>query len=126
MNMNITDLFAQLPALPSGALETWVLCALALLPAFALARKFFNRKSGDPQPPGHVTHVELNAVSKDLRRELDRLRDRIDARFLGVSEKVEQLRTELLAAEERRAEALHDRLNDLEAGLARLDERTRH
>jgi len=63
-------------------------------------------------------------VSADIRRELDGLRDKIDARFGNLGEKIDEMKTELLTAGERRAGGLHRRLAELEAGLARVDERT--
>ena len=54
-----------------------------------------------------------------------RLRDKIDARFVSLGEKIEEMKGELLTAGERRARSLHRRINELEAGLARVDERTK-
>ena len=96
---------AQIAAPPSGAIESWLLSAAAIASMALLAKKLFSRK-----PPGHA---DL-ATQTDLFREVTSLRDKIDARFLTLSEKIEHLGT-----------SIHDRLNQLEAGLARVDERTK-
>jgi hypothetical protein len=114
---------AQLPTLPPGALETWLLCAAGVGTIAVLALKLLVRKP--PIEAEFVSKSEFRLFRESVERELNGLRDRIDARFLSVIEKIEQLKTELLTDGERRSGALQQRLNQLEAGVARLDERTR-
>jgi hypothetical protein len=121
-------IMAQLPSLPSGALETWLLCLLALLPAVAMARKLFARKTPTPDTPTqnvYVSRSDFERCAENARQDLAALRERLDERFLALAEKLDQVQSQLLAAEERRAAAIHQRLNEVESGLARVDERTR-
>jgi len=87
----------QIPNVQPGQLENWLLPAVAVLSIAALVKKVFPRKHADDE---FVTKTELH-------HELSTVRDKIDARFLALSEKIEHLG------------------NSLEAGLARLDERTK-
>ena len=94
----------QIPNAQPGQLENWLIPAAAVASMALLFRKLFPRKRTDD---AFVTRSELH-------HELNAIRDKIDARFLALSEKIEHL-----------GATLHDRLNDIEAGLARLDERTK-
>ena len=98
-------ILAQLPGLAPGALETWILCAVGTLSIVALAKKVFLTRP--PHEPEFVTKTEFH-------HELGGLRDKIDARFLTLGEKIDQM-----------SGSIHERLNQLEAGLARVDERTK-
>ncbi len=98
-------MLSQLPVPTAGSIEN-VLLALSALAAMALlGRKLLHRKGGE--------HGEWVRKS-ELLLELNGLRDRIDSRFLTLSEKIERV-----------GDSLHRRLNELESGLARVDERTR-
>ena len=70
-----------------------------------IAKKLFTRKPSIETP--FITRTEFH-------HELTAVRDKIDARFLALSEKIEHLGT-----------SIHDRLNQLDSGLARVDERTK-
>ena len=94
----------QIPAPAPGQLEAWLLPAVAVLSIAALIKKVFPRKRNDDE---FVSRTELH-------HELNTVRDKIDARFLTLSEKLDHLGT-----------TIHDRLNQLDSGLARVDERTR-
>ena len=113
----------QIPAPPSGAIETWLLSAVAVVSIAAVMMKVFIRKP--PIEAEFVSWAEFRRFREGVERELYALRDRIDARFLNVVEKMDQVKIELLAEGERRAGTLHQRLNDMESGLARVDERTK-
>lgn len=106
---------ANLPAPPAGAIENVALSLAAIASMLVLGRQLFPRKI---PPESLVTRTEFHA-------DLTALRDRIDARFLGLGEKMEVLKADLLSAAELRSGALHKRINDIESGLARVDERTR-
>ena len=105
--------FAQIAAPPSGAIENWLLSAAAIASMALLVKKLFFRG-----PAEFVTHT-------DLHREMTSLRDKIDARFFVLGEKLDELKADLLTVAERRSDSIHHRLNQLEANLARVDERTK-
>jgi len=88
----------QIPTPPAGSIENWLLPAAAVASMALLAKKLFSRKP--PRSDDLITRAEFH-------HELTSVRDKIDARFLALSEKIEHLG------------------NSLEAGLARLDERTK-
>jgi len=95
----------QLPVPPPGAIENWLLPAAAVLYIASLAKKVFWPKS--PAQTEFITRSEFHAS-------LSGVTDKIDARSLVLGEKIENLST-----------SIHSRLNQLEAGLARVDERTK-
>ena len=109
--MSFTSL-AQLPTPAPGTIEAWLIPAAAVGSLVLLAKKLFLRKpaGGDDL----VTRAELH-------RELAAVHDKIDARFLALSEKIDRNQKELLAALDRQA----TRISQVEAAIARLDERTK-
>ena len=98
-------MFSQLPTPAPGQLENWLIPAAAVASMALLFRKLFPRKRNDD---AFVTRSELH-------HELNAIRDKIDARFLALSEKIEHL-----------GATIHERLTQLESAVARLDERTKH
>src|SRR5207244_992863 len=97
-------MFMQLPTPAPGQLENWLLPAVAVLSITALIKKVFPRKRSDDE-----------LVSKtELHHELNTVRDKIDARFLTLAEKLDHLGT-----------TIHEKLTSVETALARVDERTK-
>lgn len=117
-------MFAQFPTLPSGAIENWLLSGAAVLSIVLMGRKLLPRRNS--QETDYVPRNEFGPFRASMESELHTVRDRLDARFLSLGEKIEQLRNDLLKDGERRADSLHRRINELEAGFARVDERTRN
>jgi len=76
-----------------------------------LAKKVFTQKAAKPEPMSRA----------DFYAELVALKDQMHADHLALLEKLDANQRELLAALERQA----TRINALEAGLARVDERTK-
>lgn len=109
-------MLAQIPSPSTGSIENVALALAAIGSMILLGKKLFARKT--PEESAFVTKSEFHA-------ELNGLRDKIDARFLNLSEKLDALKADLLAAAEHRSGALHRRINELESGLARVDERTK-
>jgi len=89
----------------------------------ALGKKLFVRKP--PIEAEFVSKAEFRIFRENVARELKVLRDKIDARFFSLGEKMEEMKSELLTAGERRGGSIHRRINELESGLARVEERTR-
>ena len=114
-------MFSQLPTPPPGSIEGWLIPAAAVLSLVALGKKVFatrkdkaNGTSGGGAPEGGSGSASQFATKSELNHELTAVRDKIDARFLTVAEKIEVL-----------GSAINDRLAKLEAAVARVDERTR-
>jgi hypothetical protein len=91
--------------------EGWAAIAGAIGSAFLLAKKLVS-----PKP------AKADVVSRaDFYAEMLATRERLHANHLAILEKLDSNHRELLAALERQA----TRINALESGLARVDERTR-
>jgi hypothetical protein len=116
-------MLSQLPSIQPGELEAWLVPAAAVMSIALLARQLFMRRA--PIEAEFLSKAEFEPFRSGVERDLDSLRDRLDARFLSLGEKIELLKIELLKDGERRAESLHHRINELESGLARVDERTK-
>jgi hypothetical protein len=115
-------LLSQLSSPPPGAIENWLLSAAAVVSMVLLGKKLFARKTTiDPEA---VSQSEFRLFRQSVERDLGGLRDRLDDRFERLGEKIEQTKSDLLAAGEQRGHSIHERINQLEAGLARVDERT--
>jgi hypothetical protein len=106
-----TNLQSQIPSprLISG--EGWAAIIGAIGSAFLLVKKLVTPK---PAKPEHVSRAEFCA-------EMLATRERFHTNHLAILEKLDANHRELLAALER----LAARINALESGLARVDERTR-
>jgi hypothetical protein len=109
---------AQLPTPAPGSIEGWLIPAAAVLSLVALGKKVFATKKangtsggGPADAPGGASQF---ATKSELNHELTAVRDKIDARFLTVAEKIEVL-----------GNSISDRLSKLEAAVARVDERTK-
>src|SRR5213592_3604451 len=113
----------QIPTPPAGSIESWLISAAAVVAMIALGKKLFVRKP--PIEAEFVSKAEFRLFRESVERDLNGLRDKIDARFLILTEKLDEIKSELLIAGERRGSSIHRRINELEAGLARVDERTR-
>ena len=106
-----TNLNSQIPAARSFSSEGWATVAGVIGSAVLLAKKFLTQKAAKPEP---MSRAEFYA-------EMLATRERINATHLDILEKLDANQRELLAALERQA----TRINVLESGLARVDERTR-
>lgn len=115
-------MLAQIPTAPPGSVESWLVAAAAVASLILLGKKLFVRKP--PLEVEFVSKAEFRTFRETVERDLNGLRDRIDARFLTLTEKIDEMKSELLSAGQRGAGSIHRRISDLEAGLARVDERT--
>ena len=106
-----TNLNSPLPVARSLSGEGWAAIIGAIGSAFLLVKKLLSPK---PARPEHVSRAEFCA-------EMLATRERFHTNHLAMLEKLDANHRELLAALER----LATRINALESGLARVDERTR-
>jgi hypothetical protein len=91
--------------------EGWAAIAGAVGSAFLLAKKLLGPKPAKPELMGRA----------DFYAEMLDVRDRLQANHLALLEKLDGNHREMLAALERQGA----RISTLEAGVARLDERTK-
>ena len=103
-----TNLNPPIPAAPSLSGEGTVIGAVGAVAL--LMKKLLSSKPAKPEPMGRA----------DFYAELAALKDHIHAGHLAILDKLDANHRELLAALERQA----SRINTLESGLARVDERT--
>ena len=106
-----TNLNTPIPAPRSFSAEGWAAIAGAVGSGFLLAKKLLGPK---PAKPELMNRADFYAEMVDVQ-------DRLNANHLALLEKLDANHRELLAALERQAA----RINTLEAGVARVDERTR-
>ena len=106
-----TNLNSQIPAARSLSSEGWATVAGVIGSALLVARKFLTQKAAKPEPMSRA----------DFYAELVGLKDHIHAGQLAILEKLDANHRELLGALERQAL----RINALETGLARVDERSK-
>ena len=116
-----TVVIGQLPTLPPGELERWLVSAAAVGGVVLLGMKLIPRTNGSQ----FVTKEEFRQFRTAVEHDLGGLRDRIDSRHLDVIKGLDDLKASLLADAERRSETLHKRLTMVESGVAVLHERTR-
>jgi len=91
--------------------EGWAAIAGAVGSGFLRAKKLLGSRAAKPEPMNRA----------DFYAEMLASRERMHADHLALLEKLDANHRELLAALERQA----NRINALEAGLARVDERSR-
>ena len=106
-----TNLHSQVPSLRGIPGEAWAAIAGVIGSALLLAKRLLRSKGAKPELMSRADFLADMLVT----------RERIHANHLAILEKLDANHRELLAALERQA----TRINALEAGLARLDERTR-
>jgi len=106
-----TDLNSQMGSPRAVSGEGWATIAGVIGSALLVAKKLVSPKPAKAEP---VSRAEFYA-------EMMATRERINAIHLAILEKLDANHRELLAALERQA----TRINGLETGLARVDERTK-
>jgi hypothetical protein len=117
-----TNLNTPIPAARSITGEGWAAIAGSIGSAILLAKKLLSPKAGKSEHvSGAEFYAELMALKDNLHREHLALLEKLDAVHLALLDKLDVNHRELLAGLERQG----TRINTLEAGLARVDERTR-
>jgi hypothetical protein len=91
----------QIPTPPAGAIENLLITLAAVASMVVLGRKFFPRKPTDSTAGAQVLILADKVAS-------------LESRMASFDAKLDHL-----------GESIHHHLNQLEAGLARVDERTR-
>jgi hypothetical protein len=97
----IPPYFLQIPTPPAGAIENFLITLAAIASMVVLGRKFLPRKSSDSTAGAQVLILADKVAS-------------LEGRMASFEAKLDHL-----------GESIHNHLNQLEAGLARVDERTR-
>ena|SRR5438045_3410396 len=96
----------------TASATTAAIATAAIAGAVAITKKLLPNKAA-PKPE-YITRAEFH-------QGLDAMRDRIAASYLAIGDKLDINHREVLSALDRQV----TRINNLEAGLARVDERTR-
>jgi hypothetical protein len=117
-----TNLQPQIPAARGITGEGWAAVAGAVGSAILLAKKFLSSKGGKSEHINRAEfYAELMALKDNLHKDHLVLLEKLDAIHLALLDKLDMNHREQLAELERQG----TRINTLEAGLARVDERTR-
>jgi hypothetical protein len=112
-------MIAQYDALFTGQL---VVGLTALLGLVSIGVKVLGRKP--PAENAYVPQQEFHEFRRDMARDLDAVRTRLDQSFERVLQRLDEHKSEVMLAHKKRSQAVQDRLHDLQAQVARLDERT--
>lgn len=116
-------MFAQIPAPPPGTLEPWLLCAAAVMAMVVMGKKLFVRKP--PIEAEFASKADCLTRHNDLRKELDRLWDTQRTEMEKLREQFAETVSALAANIERSRKELDSSIADLNAAIARLDERSK-
>src|SRR5262245_26474051 len=95
----------------------------ALLGLLSIGVKIFGRKA--PAETRYLPQEEFHEFRRDMARDLEAVRARIDHSFERVLQRLDEHKSEVLIAQQKRSQAVQDRLHELQAQVARLDERTK-
>lgn len=80
------------------------------------------------KPPLEVDFVmksEFNEFKGAVERRVGKLEEKMDTAFLRLGDKLDDMKGEIMASGERRGATIHERINQIEGQVARVDERTR-
>ena len=114
-------MFAQSDTLFTGQL---VFGLTALLGLVSLGVKIFARK---PKAEDHyLARDEFHDFRREIERDLENLRTRLDHSFERILQRLDEHKTEMLTAHDQRTQTLQQQISELQAQVARLDERTNY
>jgi hypothetical protein len=108
-------ILAQLPTPPAGAIENALITSAAIGSIILIAKKLLPRKRKEDESPPNRLEFHL------LRERVDALSGKLDSHSGHMEQRFEKITSRL----DEISEAIHQRLGSMEAGLARVDERTR-
>jgi hypothetical protein len=112
-----------LPTPAAGSIEQWLLAAAAIGYIVLIGKKLFVRKP--PIEVDFVMKTEFHQFKTDTAAQIQKIENKMDTTFLRLADKLEDVKTEILTHGERRGASIHERLNEVESAVARIDERTR-
>jgi hypothetical protein len=116
------NLQSPIPSTRAISGEGWAAIAGAVGSAFLLAKKLLSPKGGKSDAISRSEfYAEMMALKDNLHREHLALLEKLEAIHLALLDKLDMNHRALLAELERQG----TRINTLESGLARVDERTR-
>jgi hypothetical protein len=117
-----TNFNTPIPAARTLTGEGWAAIIGAIGSAFLLVKKLASTKPSKPELVSRAEfYAELMALKEDMHKEHLVLLEKLDAIHLALLDKLDMNHREQLAELGRQG----TRINTLEAGLARVDERTR-
>lgn len=106
-----------IPQATRGEISSWIVGAAAVMSCAALFKSLFVRK-----PPIEAEFVKI----EEFREFQAEVRHTLNGNYGKISDKIDEMKSELLITEERRAIALHERINDISVKVAAINERTKH
>jgi hypothetical protein len=114
--------FSQLTPLPAVAAKDWLSLLSAVAGSTAALVVIFRRRpSIDAE---FATKTELHASEAVAGEQLTRLESRLGRDIRRLFDKLEQTKDEMLADSRERGREIDERLGELSAQVARLDERS--
>jgi len=116
-------MIAQVPLPATGEIEKWLIAAAAVMWIVYLGKKLFVRKP--PIEAEFVMKAEFALFKHGVETQFEKMQSKIDTSFFAIREKLDEVKGDLLADGSRRSGAIQERLNDLDAQVARVDERTK-
>ena len=114
--MKIKNMLLQIPALWALPAEFWAATAAFITGGALIGKKLLGRTP--KAKPDYITRAEFH-------HEMTATRDRIGGGYLALADKLEANHKEVLAVIETQGVNFEQRLDRLETGLARVDERTK-
>lgn len=105
-------------------LGAWIRDASIALGVVALVIKLFVRKPAIEAE--FVSKSEFLMVTNELKEHITDVRRRMDNEIRYITERLDDMKAEIMASGEHRSIKIHERLDTMTAMIARLDERTDH
>jgi len=112
-------MFAQSDAFFTGQV---VFALTAILGLGSIAVKLLGRRSSDQQA---VSGEEFREFRQETVRQLELVRQRMDAAVERLLARIDEHHAQLLQAHETRSHGLQAKISELQSQVARLDERTK-
>ncbi len=103
------------PSSSTNAPELWAGIATAAAAAFVFLKKLVSRKSAG----------DVSITRSEFKTEMEAMRNRIGASHIALAEKIDANHKEVLGAIASQGEKFERRIDQLEANMARMDERTK-
>lgn len=102
----------------------WLACLAIFIAIGAQAKQLFVRKPSLEQE--FVTRKEFDEFKAAMREDIKSLQQGNQEETRFILAKLDEVKADIMNSGERRAVTIHERINDLQALVHRVDERTSH